>query len=114
MKVRIILKLKIPEWGRMVKGDIMTIYNEVFDEKVGIAFWPIDKDRWEVIAHDLFTGLKDKEGEDIYENDILDVPYNRIGNTLVIFNNGKYNICDYNLSSCTVIGNIHENKDLLK
>jgi hypothetical protein len=47
----------------------MTLYNDVFCLKTGIAFFPIETKKWEVVSSDLFTGLKDKNEADIYERD---------------------------------------------
>jgi uncharacterized phage protein (TIGR01671 family) len=60
-----------------------------------------------------FTGLKDKNGVDIYEGDILNVQYNYYGNQIVKFDNGKYNISKFLLEKCQVIGNIYENPELI-
>jgi len=60
------------------------------------------------------TTLKDMKGKLIYEFDILNVKYNYIGNVVVEFENGKYNISNYDLSSCEVIGNKFEHKHLLE
>ena len=82
-----------------------------------------------------YTGLKDRHGKEIYEGDILSVTPS-IGDVVratVAFEGGRfylvsskdteYNLALYqeegyypcfNWSDCEVIGNIHENPDLLK
>tara|TARA_R110000772_G_scaffold267473_1_gene391644 strand:- start:46 stop:429 length:384 start_codon:yes stop_codon:yes gene_type:complete len=61
-----------------------------------------------------FTGLQDNNGVNIYEGDIILVEYNYLGKKEVKFINGKFNICDYSTSNCSVIGNIHQNPELLE
>ena len=79
---------------------------------------------------DQFTGLKDKQGKEIYEGDILDnhfkVEWNQLHNGFALFNKKGY--ChqlmadEYNLTgeslppwqiNAEVIGNIYENLELL-
>ena len=70
-----------------------------------------------------FTGLKDSNGDDIYENDLVlhdsdNSPYQ------VIFDEGKFGLSNdylglvYDLGEeymdCEIIGNIHENPELLE
>jgi uncharacterized phage protein (TIGR01671 family) len=61
-----------------------------------------------------YTGLKDKNGVEIYEGDIIELQYNRLGKRKVIFEKGSYNISDCCLNRCEIVGNIQENPELLK
>lgn len=61
-----------------------------------------------------FSGMYDKCNKPIYEGDLLHVDYNRFGIVKVYFEKGRYNICNYNLDKCEVVGNIYDNPELLK
>ncbi len=104
---------------REIKWD--TPYFKVWD---GVKFWErlvkpvngIDEMYCGDVQDLIFlipTGLKDKNGVYIFQGDILEIGYNRLGNVQVKFENGKFNISNYKISECTIIGNIYENKELL-
>ena len=71
----------------------------------------IDLDHYTLMQ---YTGLKDKGGVEIYEGDIVLVPYNRIGFQVVEIVNGSYNISKYDLKQLEIKGNICQNKELIK
>jgi len=111
-------------------------------EKFLDTAWSIDFEHGEVChrAHNMsdlddcilmqYTGLKDKNGREIYEGDIVRLCYNGFYNNVeifkgeVIFEEGSFEVkakgeytCLHDgtgLTTSEVIGNIYENKELLE
>jgi len=91
MKIRITLKAKKDFGvGSTQKGDFMTLYNDVFDENNGTAFWQIERDKWEVVLVERYTEKKDVDGIEIYEGDRFE--YHMKDNFFGVVRFGSYNI----------------------
>lgn len=81
--------------------------------------WDIKNDHVELLQS---TGLKDADGKEIYEGDIVEVVsqyWGQLGNRYKVkFNKGafsvNYDFLDEIRSSILVIGNIHTNPELLE
>lgn len=71
MKVRIILEAK-KDFGSTLKGNRMTLVNDIFCPKTGIAFFPINYNTWKVISYNQFTGFLDSDKKEVFNSDYVE------------------------------------------
>lgn len=128
--------------GEWVYG--MTISNGTIKRKINNIFFEVAENKWVGVLPETlgqYTGLKDKDGKEIYEGDILKTPRGFIGQVVFgraeeecrhkvfgrmvidcyttygwIFVRGDGYRCaiDDELLEGEIIGNIHDNPELMK
>lgn len=123
IKYRFRLELIVEKWGSYKKGDVDTFIIPLLSEQNGLIRFGIDK-QWKVISCDRFIGETDIKGNEIFENDITKDQYIiKWHKEKALFAEHFYSIFQkkWNLSSypinaryIEIIGNIHENSELLK
>lgn len=102
--------IKFRAWDKVVK-EYSVIDFEIEDLMSGIAQYK-EFQIWEQ-----FTGLTDKNGKEIFEGDIVKFKVVSNYQLPIQFNNGSFQPkgwANINLKDCEVIGNIHQNPELLE
>jgi hypothetical protein len=52
-------------------GELLTVFIALFNEGSGLLQYPIDLKEWEIVWYDEWSGLKDIDNVDVYENDLV-------------------------------------------
>ena len=110
-----------------------TISRGTIKRKSNIWFMEVAENKWKGLQHNTlgqYTGLKDKNGKEIYEGDIVESISGKIGYVIFLQQEMGYVVvwdnCDTRLGhrnrgggyeydeSIEVIGNIHDNPELVK
>ena len=107
--------------GEWVYGSL--VYSNNIDTAIHYEIDEVRRFDWCYVDSDTigqFTGLCDKNGKEIYEGDILEIKDEGVMFTKVVdFNNGMFGVGNYTLAfygedNIEILGNIHDNKELMK
>lgn len=112
-------ELKFRAWdGKKMIDDVIPV-----SETSIIELFEYEWKETEVKSVEQYTGLKDKNGKEIYEGDILQIDDHIIGDFEVLWHNlgwsikrsiGFETLSVHKPNDIVVIGNIHEDADLLE
>jgi uncharacterized phage protein (TIGR01671 family) len=132
MKREILFRGAIVGDGHFVNGSLVEVNGECDSNEslphIVISYGPDTFDWFEVEPETVgqFTGMTDKHGTKIFEGDILNEPSAYKDDIYQVFwdecrfsfcaknGYGEYYLDEMCQSICEVIGNIHDNKELLK
>ncbi|NJI50552.1 YopX family protein [Bacillus subtilis] len=88
------------------------------EERAAAKLSPVFSDEYELISRDLYTGLKDKNGREIYEGDLIKWDEKEWGSQFIEVVKWDYEQLHSRKNDwsqfCHVIGNIYEKPELLE
>lgn len=109
-----VLNVELINFDKQTVGVYNCDYMDIEDSSIGFEWYSFDE-----VEFMKNTGLKDKNGEDIYTGDIVEITgvyfeikYKALKG-YVIENKEHILSLEANLDCVNVVGNIYENKDLL-